>query len=93
MVEENFIIKKGEKIGYKNLSITNNGGGHRILIKGGDRSYADLIFSLTDENKKEIINENVMAYSGEKPFGPYMLDIRKIGWNGEFVEINIRKIS
>ncbi|MDD3301933.1 MAG: hypothetical protein PHN31_00115 [Candidatus Gracilibacteria bacterium] len=89
MEQKTFTIKKGEKISYKNLTIINKGGGHKIFMDRSDKLYTDLSILISGKNI-----EDAMFFSDTKKlYSPYLISIFEIGWNGEYIKLKIEKIG
>jgi hypothetical protein len=92
-------IKSGEAATIGDLVITNGGGGHKILMaenggRGGDLSYAKLIFE-TPRKVKEAIRVYGSLESSNVPtvFDNYLIHTKDVGWNGETVTLEISELS
>lgn len=83
-----FELKINESKTISGLTVTNKGGGHEILTEGGDLAFADI--ELKALNKKETI----AAYSsGQKLWNGYLIIFEEVGWDGEFVKFNVKKVG
>ena len=83
-----FELKINESKTINGLTITNKGGGHGILIEGGDLSFTNI--ELRTSNKKEtvIINE-----SEQKLWNGYLITIKEMGQDGEHIKFGVKKVG
>lgn len=88
-MEKEITIKSGESRSIGDLLITNNGGGHDILIDGSDESFANIYI-------KTKSNENVsFMLSGKdtKLWNGYSLKIKDIEWNGSVITLLVSELE
>ncbi len=89
IMEKEITIKSGESRSIGDLLITNNGGGHDILIDGSDESFANIYI-------KTKSNENVsFMLSGKdtKLWNGYSLKIKDIEWNGSVITLLVSELE
>ncbi|MBU3895878.1 hypothetical protein KKG36_00960 [Patescibacteria group bacterium] len=92
VMEKEVIIKKGETVQVGPLSIENRGGGHAILIEGGDLPYTSLILRLKDKEEKIEISDSHQGKPSEKFWNGYLLIVEEMGWDGESVKLLVKKL-
>lgn len=92
-------LKLHEKIKFESLTISLNGGGHKIIMnengrRNGDLSYAEITLEIPESfsqkfrvyNTKE--KENCIKII---EFDIYRVTITEIEWNGNSVKLEIEK--
>ncbi len=91
-------IKETKTVVVGDLSITNMGGGHKILMtednrRGGDLSFADLSFETTRKNKwiTKVFNSSDTLKS-PFVFDNYIITTKEVGWNADSVTLSITQL-
>ncbi len=99
MNTQTITIEKTKTVAIGDLSITNVGGGHKILISqegqgGGDVSFTNLALE-TPRKAKEIMRIMNSSETLKTPFvfDTYLITIQKIGWDGDSVTLSIAHLS
>lgn len=79
-------MKNGASKKIGELIIAVRGGGHKILIEGGDRSYAEIELKKEKESKTfYFFPQDAFSFYG------YLVQALDIGWNGETVRLLVKK--
>ncbi len=97
MEQEIIEVKSGETKNFGDLTITNKGGGHRMLMnadggRGGDKSLAHIELQ-TPRMKSSDLKEFNMKYEGDAvTFDNYAVTIQEIMWNAQAVIFQIKKL-
>jgi hypothetical protein len=87
-MEKNIILNEGQSDTFENITITNIGGGHKILVKGGDMSYADIELKINDKIKSIMMKDNdQLLWNG------YLIAITETGWNGDYIKLFVKKVG
>ncbi len=91
-------IKKTKTVVVGDLSVTNMGGGHKILMtednrRGGDLSFADLSFETT-RKKKWITRVMNSGDTLQSPFvfDNYIITTKEIKWDADSVILSINRL-
>ena len=92
VMEKEVIIKKGETVQVGPLSIENRGGGHAILIEGGDLPYTELFLKLGEKEERVEISAPYQNRPSEKFWNGYLLIVEEMGWDGESVKLLVKKL-
>jgi hypothetical protein len=78
-------IKESKKIG--DISITNNGGGHKIL-ESGDVPFAEIKVKSTNKS------DTMTVYSSnQKLWNEYLIDVEEVGWDGIFIRFSVKYVG
>lgn len=99
--EESITVKSGETTIFKDLSITNKGGGHKRLLKDSsdqtyEKSYADVVLKLGDKEQTVLFwdsskdRNNVLMYDFEE-MGKYTIFSEQVGFDGEYIKLLVKK--
>jgi hypothetical protein len=89
-------IKQGESATFKGLTITNKGGGHKILPDGSDQSFTNVV--LKTNSKEDTIRfldaekdkNGIISYDYAELDG-YLVFAQEVGWSGEYVKLLVKK--
>ena len=96
MQETTIEIKEGESQIFEDLTITNRGGGHKILRgkdggRGGDMSFADIALQTPRMTLTEFTTMHPEKYNNPIVFDNYSIQIQEIDWNGKLIKLNVTK--
>ena len=85
--EKEITIKAGDVGKFKDLLITNKGGGHKIKLDGSDESYADIHLEIPNGG-----NDDIMIFAKKSViWNGYLLTIKNVTWNGKSIDISLKK--
>ncbi len=98
MNTQTVVIEKSKTVTVGDLSITNIGGGHKILMSqdgkgGGDASFTDIALE-TPKKAKENTRVLNLDKEVESPFvfDTYLITPKEVGWDGDSVTLSIAQL-
>lgn len=95
-------INGNESVKFEALTVTNLGGGHKILQnpdggRGGDLSFAEIELKADDVDtvKMRVYTPSGVEYDPDKDtyFGAYRIRVMDVGWNGEPVTLLVENVE
>ena len=90
---EEIVLYPHENATVDDLTITHKGGGHKILIEGGDESYAVLDLKIKGRKTTEELSTLMISSSEKKFWKGYLIGVKEMGWNGEPVALLIDRFQ
>lgn len=90
-------LKENQSLLFDDLKLTHKGGGHKITMDDKGHRSGDLSFAEVDLQtpRKELTQLRFFHPEGKRnlivEFDDYVITTIDVGWNGEFVKMDIRK--
>lgn len=91
MNTQTITIEKTKTVKVGDLSITNIGGGHKIIMSGDTKRDGDASFTNLALETPRKLKENTRVYGVEPPFvfDTYLIEPKEVGWDGDSVTLSI----
>lgn len=99
-MQEEITLSHGETKTVDGLTVAHAGGGHKILADEFGHRAGDLSFGEIELKAEGVAPEKTRVFSprherGEEEvefiFGPYLITVVDVGWNGEPIKLLIKR--
>ncbi|GEM_PF-2685443 len=90
-VSQSITLRPQESATVGDLVITHKGGGHKILMDGGDLQYAVFGLAIKGTDKTEEFSTAAIRDTNQMSWNGYLIKIEKIEGDGDSVTLSITK--
>ena len=90
-VSEEITLSNGEVATVGDLVVTHKGGGHKILMDGGDLQYAVFDLNIKGTDKTEEFSTAAIRDTNQVSWNGYSIEVKKIVGDGDSLTLLITK--